>query len=141
MPNIEFLQPVLALVVWTLIIWIWMYATRIPAMQKAGIDPDSARHPGSYADKIPASVRSAADNHNHLHEQPTIFYALMFFAAMTGGADGTALMLGWVYVALRVVHSFVQIVIGKVMLRFGIFVLCSAVLFVLAGKEVLRVFL
>ena len=30
--NVEFLYPVLALVVWTLILWLWMYATRIPAM-------------------------------------------------------------------------------------------------------------
>ena len=77
--NIHFLYPVLALVVWTLVMWLWMYATRIPAMQKAGINPDDARHPGnSYGDKIPPNVRSVADNYNHLHEQPTIFYALMF---------------------------------------------------------------
>ena len=135
------LPSVLALVVWTLVIWLWMYATRIPAMQKAGINPDDARHPGTYASLMPASVRSVADNYNHLHEQPTIFYALMVFAAMTGGQDHVALMLGWAYVAIRVVHSFVQIVIGKVALRFLVFALGSIVLFVLAGKEVLRVFL
>ena len=134
-----FLLPVLALICWTLIVWLWMYATRIPAMQKAGIDPDSARHPGTYADKLPASVRSVADNYNHLHEQPTIFYALMFFAALTGGADQIALYIAWIYVALRVVHSIVQNVIGKVALRFLVFSLGTIALFVLAVKEVLRV--
>ena len=29
----EFLLPVLALVAWTLVMWFWLYATRIPAMQ------------------------------------------------------------------------------------------------------------
>lgn len=135
-----FLLPVLALVIWTLIMWLWMYATRIPAMQKAGIDPDSARHPGTYGDKLPAAVRSVADNYNHLHEQPTIFYALMFFAALTGGVDSFALNLAWAYVGLRILHSFVQIVIGKVMLRFATFVAASIPLFILAGKEALRVF-
>lgn len=135
----QFLLPVLALVCWTLIMWLWMYATRIPAMQKAGIDPDSARHPGTFGDKLPASVRSAADNYNHLHEQPTIFYALMFFTALTGGADQMALYAAWAYVALRVLHSFVQIVIGTVMLRFMLFVLATIPLFFLAGKEVLRI--
>ena len=135
-----FLLPVLALICWTLIIWLWMYATRIPAMQKAGIEPDSARHPGTYADKLPPSVRSVADNYNHLHEQPTIFYALMFFAALTGGADSIALYIAWAYVGLRVLHSFVQIVVGTVMLRFLVFSLGTIALFVLAGKEVLRVF-
>ena len=37
--NSAALLPVLALITWTLIIWVWMYATRIPAMSKAGIDP------------------------------------------------------------------------------------------------------
>ena len=87
--NVEFLQPVLILVVWTLIVWMWMYATRIPAMQAAQINPDDARHPGTYAGQLPPNVRAAADNYNHLHEQPTIFYALMVFAALTGGADVT----------------------------------------------------
>ncbi|MBI1401205.1 MAPEG family protein [Hyphomonas sp.] len=138
--EIEFLKPVLALVLWTCVMWIWMYALRLPAFSKAGINPDDARHPGTYGDKLPAHVRSAADNYNHLHEQPTIFYALMFFMALTGGADSTATLVAWIYVALRVVHSFVQIVIGKVLLRFLVFTAGTFCLFFLAGREALRVF-
>jgi hypothetical protein len=138
--EIEFLKPVLALVLWTCVMWIWMYALRLPAFSKAGINPDDARHPGTYGDKLPAHVRSAADNYNHLHEQPTIFYALMFFMALTGGADSTATLVAWIYVALRVMHSFVQIVIGKVLLRFLVFAAGTFCLFFLAGREALRVF-
>lgn len=139
-PEIDFLKPVLALVLWTCVMWIWMYALRLPAFGKAGIKPDDARHPGTYADKLPAHVRSAADNYNHLHEQPTIFYALMFFMALTGGGDSLATTLAWAYVALRIVHSFVQIVIGKVGLRFLVFTAGTLVLFVMAGREALRIF-
>lgn len=138
--EIEFLKPVLALVLWTCVMWIWMYALRLPAFSKAGINPDDARHPGTYGDKLPAHVRSAADNYNYLHEQPTIFYALMFFMALTGGADSTATLVAWIYVGLRVVHSFVQIVIGKVALRFLVFAAGTFCLFFLAGREALRVF-
>ncbi len=138
--NATFLTPVLALVIWTCVMWFWMYALRIPAFAKAGIKPDDARHPGTYADRLPASTRSAADNYNHLHEQPTIFYALMFYIALTGGADDFASLIAWIYVGLRVVHSFVQIVIGKVILRFLVFVAGSACLFVLAGREAMRAF-
>lgn len=136
-----FLTPVLLLVCWTLIMWLWMYATRIPAMQKAGIDPDSARHPGTYGSELPASVRSVADNYNHLHEQPTIFYALMGFAALTGGGDSLMTYLAYGYVGVRVLHSFVQVMSPKVALRFLVFSISSIVLFVMAGKEVIRVFL
>lgn len=56
METLEFLKPVLALVIWTCVMWIWMYALRLPAFNKAGIKPDDARHPGTYADKLPATV-------------------------------------------------------------------------------------
>ena len=109
------------------------------ANPKPEINPDDARHPGTYVDRMPANIRSVADNYNHLHEQPTIFYALMFFAALTGGADHVATYLAWAYVGLRVVHSFVQVLSPKVTLRFMMFALASLVLFILAGKEVVRI--
>lgn len=137
----SFLTPVLLLVLWTAILWVWMYATRIPAMQKAQINPDDARHPGTYSDKIPPNIRAVADNYNHLHEQPTIFYALMMFAALTGGADGLMMKLAYGYVGVRVVHSLIQILSPKVMHRFMMFAIGSIVLFVMIGKEVIRVFL
>jgi hypothetical protein len=135
----QFLTPVLVLVTWTLIMWIWMYATRIPAMNKAGVDPQDAAHPGTWAHRIPSSVRAVADNYNHLHEQPTIFYALMFFAALTGGGDATALRLAWAYVILRVLHSLVQATFNRVIVRFSIFSLATLTLMVLAARQLLRV--
>ncbi|WP_396272879.1 MAPEG family protein [Hyphomonas sp.] len=139
--DVDFLKPVLALVLWTLVMWIWMYALRLPAFAKYKINPDDARHPGTYSDKLPAHVRSAADNYNHLHEQPTIFYALMFFMVLTGGDDNLAGLVAWVYVGLRILHSFVQVVVGKVALRFLVFVAGTFCLFFLVIKEALRLFL
>jgi hypothetical protein len=136
--NAQFLTPVLVLVAWTLVMWIWMYATRIPAMQAAGIDPQEAAYPGTWVHRLRPGVRSVADNYNHLHEQPTIFYALMFLAALTGGGDSTALTLAWAYVALRVVHSLVQATINKVMVRFPVFAASSLVLIVFTVREALR---
>jgi hypothetical protein len=139
MEMTEFLKPVLALVIWTCVMWFWMYATRIPAMQKAKIEMKGA-HPDLDLSVLPGPVRAAADNYNHLHEQPVIFYALIFFIALTGGADPLSLTVAWAYVGLRVVHSFVQVLLGIIPLRFLTFLLSSICLFVLAGKEALRVF-
>jgi len=118
---------------------VWMYATRIPAMKQAGIDPQEAAYPGTWSHRLRPGVRSVADNYNHLHEQPTIFYALMFFAAVTGGADSTALTLAWAYVLLRVLHSLVQATINRVIVRFSIFATATLVLVVFAVREVLRI--
>ncbi len=128
------LTPVLALIIWTLIIWVWMYATRIPAMQKAKIDPQSALHPGSLTG-LPANVRVVADNYNHLHEQPTLFYALAIYSHLAGVSDPLNIQLAWGYVALRVIHSLMQIVVRKVMLRFLSFAAGSLVLIIIAGRN------
>ncbi|MEO1659845.1 MAG: MAPEG family protein [Pseudomonadota bacterium] len=138
-----FLTPVLLLVCWTLIMWLWMYLTRIPAMQKAQVDPDAAasKSAGYLDELLPYNVRCVADNYNHLHEQPTIFYALMMFTALTGGATDMMMYLAYAYVILRVVHTFIQVVLRKIIIRFFIFTLSSLVLFVMAGIEVFRVFL
>ncbi len=137
--SLPFLTPVLALVTWTLVMWIWMYATRIPAMKAAGIDPQEAAYPGTWAHRLRPGVRSVADNYNHLHEQPTVFYALMFFAALTGGGDATAAKLAWAYVLLRVLHSLVQATFNRVMVRFAIFAAATLVLMAFTVRELLRV--
>src|ERR1700748_3496901 len=97
--DMTILTPVLALVTWTLIIWVWMYATRFPAMGVAKLDPQYAKHPGSL-DVLPDPARQVADNYNHLLEQPTIFYALVFYIYMAGAADWLAIDLAWAYVIL-----------------------------------------
>jgi hypothetical protein len=130
------LTPALALISWTMLVWAWMYALRIPAMNAAAIDPDNARHPGSL-DVLPGNVRSVADNYNHLHEQPTVFYALVFYTLLAGNGDGTNITLAWVYVSLRVVHSLVQNTVNKVMIRFGVFALSSLVLVALTVRNLL----
>ena len=135
----QFLLPVLALVAWTLVVWFWMYATRLPAMRRARIPPQEAAHPGTWEHRVPASVRSVADNYNHLHEQPTIFYALMLVAAVTGGGDSTALALAWGYVGCRVVHSVVQATANPVVIRFAVFVIGSLLLVIFTVRELLRV--
>jgi len=130
------LTPVLALIVWTLIVWIWMYATRIPAIQRAGIDPQTARHPGAL-DTLPTGVRQVADNYNHLMEQPTIFYALAFYVVLAAHSDWLNIDLAWAYVGLRIVHSLVQCTVNNVTLRFSVFALSTLVLMAMAAREVI----
>jgi len=129
MTATAFLAPVLALIIWTLLVWILMYARRIPAMQAAKIDPDTAKSPdGAWKGQLPLSVQASAHNYNHLLEQPTIFYALMFYVTLTAQMSGPIFYAAWGYVVLRVLHSFIQVSSGKVILRFAIFSLSTLAL-------------
>lgn len=89
---------------------------------------------------MPEGAQYAAHNYNHLMEQPTIFYALMFYLQLSGQGDSLALKLAWVYVILRVLHSLVQITINKVMIRFSLFSLGSLILIVMAVRAAITVF-
>ena len=130
------LTPMLALIVWTFVIWVWMYATRIPAIRKAGLDPGKIKQK-SDLDVLPMSVRQIADNYNHLHEQPVIFYALLTYCYLTGAADSVNVILAWSYVGIRVVHSLIQCTSNYVPARFTVFSLGSLALFVITVRCVM----
>ena len=117
------LQSILAMGVLRLVMFLWMYATRLPAFSKARLDPQDAMHPGTYHDRIPSEVRRVADNYNHLFEAPTIFYAVTIAIVLLGLADPLHVLCAWAFVALRVLHSIVQATVNKVVLRFSLFAL------------------
>ncbi len=131
------LTPVLVLVSWTLIVWLWMYARRLPAMSAANVDPQQAQHPGALAGLLPSEAQRVADNYNHLHEQPTIFYALIVYSHLAGVADPLNIGLAWAYVGLRIVHSLVQNTVNIVMIRFSLFALSTLALIVIAVRNLL----
>ena len=127
------LQPAVALMAWTMVMWLWMYVTRIPAMNAAKLDPDSlAKDPTKTLDDLlPASIQWKAHNYNHLHEAPTLFYAVCLVIAVAGAGNGTSATVAWAYVALRVIHSLVQATVNKVTVRFMLFTLSSIALMAL----------
>ena len=69
-------------------------------------------------------------------EQPTIFYALVFYIVLAGHTDQIHIWLAWGYVALRVVHSLIQNTINIVNFRFLVFTLSTICLAVMAVREV-----
>jgi hypothetical protein len=131
------LEPVLALVGWTFVMWVWMYATRIPAMQREQVDLAEMSRTGRKLE-LPPQVSRVADNYNHLHEQPTIFYALALAAQIGGVTDPMSVGLAWAYVAARVVHSLVQATGNVIPVRFTVFAVGSILLFALLVRTALR---
>ena len=146
MTHAQILQPVVALAAWTMLVWIWLYATRLPAMQRAKID--AVNMVGTTGTSLrdvlaangEANVSWVADNYNHLHEAPTVFYAVALVLALIGWGDGMNAQIAWAYVALRVVHSLCQILWNRVMVRFAIFVLSSLALMALVLHATIAVF-
>ncbi len=141
MIGMAILQPVVALAAWTMVMWFWLYGTRIPALSAAKVDPDDLVHdPTRNLDAIlPPQVMWKAHNYNHLHEAPTVFYAVAITLAMVGAGDGLNAQLGWGYVVLRVIHSVIQSTVNRVKLRFTVFAVSSFVLMVLVLRAAMVV--
>ena len=134
------LAPVIALVLWTHVMWLWMYLTRIPAIQKQQLTLDPGIPPKELMNRLPAEVRWKADNYNHLFEAPTLFYATALVLAVLGDTSATSLWLAWSYVGLRVVHSVWQSLVNVIEVRFTLFLASSIVLIVLGVRAALLVF-
>ena len=134
------LQPVVALLIWSLVMWLWMLVTRIPAMmaQKVVLDPNLP--PKDLTRDLPARVRWKADNYNHLMEAPTLFYAAALVVALVDSANGVAVMAAWAYVLLRVMHSLVQALFNHIPSRLFLFVLSTGALAVVVWQAARAVF-
>jgi hypothetical protein len=126
--------PAIALVLWSLLMLVWLAATRLPAMSKAGIPVMKivGSRGVNLEGVVPDPVNWKAHNYAHLMEQPTLFYATVVILGLVGAGGGLNLQLAWAYVALRIVHSVVQATWNRVAVRFTLFLLATAVLLVLA---------
>jgi hypothetical protein len=140
MIGMEILGPVVALAAWTMVMWLWMYAVRLPALTASGLKPDDARNTKALDDVLPPKTQWPAHNYNHLHEAPTLFYAVAIVLALIGQGDGVNALIAWAYVGLRVAHSLVQATINKVALRFALYALSSLALIALIFHAAMAVF-
>jgi len=134
MPASPILAPVVALILWSFVMLVWLYARRIPAMHRLSLTYDPRRPSSEFLDRLPPEAQWKADNYRHLMEQPTLFYAVALTLALVGQGGGAGAILAWAYFALRVVHSLVQATVNAVLVRFALFVASSVVLLVLAIK-------
>jgi len=125
MNHSPLLGPIVALVAWSLVVYVWMYVARIGAMRARGISAKGMRGTRGLDGIIPDETNWPAHNYAHLMEQPTIFYAIVIALILMGFDHPINVYLAWAYVGLRVVHSLIQATVNIVIYRFLIFTLSS----------------
>jgi len=123
--------PAVAMAVLTFVVWWRMYATRIAQMKREGIHPQAVATSAQAATKLTDS--RAADNFRNLFELPVLFYLALVVAAQAQLSTTAVLVLAWLFVALRVVHSWIQCTYNKVMHRFYVYVTGGMVMWTLWG--------
>jgi hypothetical protein len=145
MEDVAILKPVVVLLAWTMVMWAWMYATRIPAINRLPKPTEPGADVGWTGAKleqlIAPRVQWKAHNYNHLHEQPTLFYAVALVLALIGQGDGINAIIAWIYVALRIIHSIWQATVNRVAVRFLLFALSTLALIALIVHAAIPVLL
>jgi hypothetical protein len=140
--NSPILAPAVVLVLWSLVMLTWLALTRLPAMRQASIDLTIIVG-GRGADLegvVPDRVNWVSHNYTHLMEQPTLFYATAVILALAGAGDGVNVQLAWGYVIVRILHSLVQALWNRVLVRFALFGVSTLLLLVLAINAARAVF-
>ncbi|ALH80244.1 MAPEG family protein [Sphingopyxis macrogoltabida] len=133
--SANLLAPGAVLILWTLVMFLWLAATRFPAMKKAGIDLKKTPPGGRGADLekiLPAETNWKSHNYTHLLEQPTIFYAVILILHAVGGYPAYVVWIAWTYVVLRIVHSLWQATVNRIPVRFTLFLLSTLCLLALS---------
>ena len=119
------LGPIIGLNLWTFAIEGLLYKRRIPAISKYNIQVNPAVIKKQMAERFPPFVQWAADNYNHLLEQPTQFYAVALVLSFLGVRDKLSVRMAWAYVAIRVLHSLVHVSSNRIMVRVTVFAASS----------------
>ena len=131
MSQTVLLTPIFVLVLWTSAVFLVLAFGRV----KYTKNPQDAAHSKDLKGTMPDWVERAADNYNHLFEQPVAFYALTLCIAVINNFDSFMVQLAWAFVVLRIMHSLVQLTFNLVLLRFFIFVMGWLVLTLMAYSQ------
>lgn len=139
----QMLAPAAVLVLWSLIMVYWLGAARFSAVKK--VEPGALKakrgvRGSALEGVIPDRANWPSHNYTNLMEQPTVFYPAVIILALVG-ASPTDLLLAWIYVGLRIVHSIWQSTVNKLPVRFVLFMLSSITLTILAVRAVMATLL
>lgn len=134
------LQPMLAMMVLTAIVWFVLYARRLPAMRKVGVSSQEYTTPDKGAALLPESVSYPAHNFRNLFELPVVFYALCLYLFVTGTAQNIDVVAAWAFVGFRALHSLIHSTVNIVIARFLAYLAATIALWFMLARAVLGAF-
>jgi len=132
-------QPFVATMILTMVVWIYMYARRLPFIFSSRLDPKQMT-PLELARLSPPPVSNPSDNLKNLFELPTVFYAVVLYLYTTGQVDTVHLVAAWLFVLFRTMHSVVHCSFNFIPLRFALYVISAGALWFMVLKAALAAF-
>jgi hypothetical protein len=129
--------PVSVLALWTGAVLLGTGLRRVRAVQRGRVPPGAFRYGES--PEVPDNLKVWNRNLMNLLEMPILFYVVGIAFYVTRRVTPDVVVLGWVYVALRLLHSFVHLTSNHVIVRLGLFTVGNFVLMTMWIRFVIRV--
>lgn len=118
--------PFFATIMLTLVVWVYMYARRIPFIVGHQLGQKELAVPGALARLTPAAISNPSGNLKNLFEMPVLFYALVLYLFTTQHVDAQYVGAAWMFFVFRALHSLVHCTFNLVTLRFALYACASA---------------
>jgi len=125
--------PAIALMLWTFIVSMRMVFDRVTAAKKGDVDP---RYYKTYRDNsgVPEHIIKFGNHYNNLFQMPMLFYVLTVMIYVTQKIDFVFLGLAWLFVATRIIHTFIHLKRNNPLYRLMAFGPGVLILFVMVLK-------
>jgi len=136
MDQIAIFQPFLATMILTMIVWVYMYARRLPFIFSNGLEPKQMT-PLELARLSPPQVSNPSDNLKNLFELPTVFYAVVLYLFVTNQVDALYVGTAWGFFLFRALHSAVHCTFNFIPLRFVLYVISAGALWFMVARAVI----
>jgi hypothetical protein len=133
--SLSLVYPVLAQIFWTFVVFILLGVRRSHALRSRMNRPQDL---ALSDDAWPEDARKTSNNVRNQFETPVIFYALCGVATYLNVTPLGMTILAWIYVATRVVHTYVHTTFNVVPVRGLIFAIGMTALVVMWVVIVLR---
>jgi len=127
MNQAAILQPFVATMILTMVVWVYMYGRRLPFIFSSGLDPKQMT-PLELARLSPPQVSNPSDNLKNLFELPTVFYAVVLYLYATNRVDTAYVGAAWIFFLFRAMHSAVHCTFNFIPLRFVLYVVSAVAL-------------
>ena len=122
------LWPMLVQIFLTIVVFILLAARKIKAV-KSGFDRNKAALDNN---AWPDYVRQVSNNLQNQFQTPVLFYVLSLVFLQTNSVTVLVLVLSWIYVASRMIHSYIHTTSNYVPMRFRSFLVGCLALMALA---------
>lgn len=133
-------QPMLGVMALTAVVWVYLYAVRIPAMRKARKPAQTYTVPNTVTEHLPEEANYPANNFKNLFELPVLFYVLCLYLYVTNSVDALYVYAAWAFFAFRVAHSVVHCTYNRVIHRFALYCLGAAAVFFMLVRAIVNAF-